>query len=1031
MKKILVPRLLFALLMAAASPAAMAGTATFFTDTFSNGSTLTNHTPAAPTIDSTSYQLIGAKAWIPNASTLAPGDLKVAMVATTGGQMQIQALFTNSPVTLTAIGDFLQMTVTFTNTGNLLVASSSSQLAFGLYNSGQVQPVAGGLYGFETSSVTTNTTGGAAGWAGYVGQILASGGNSRIMTRPAQTGPDNRNQDLITSGSSSFSYANPAPTTVGSTVVSAASLVNGQTYTENLNITVNGQASYAITNTLYSGPNTNGTVVTQFGGVATNTTFLASGFDGLAIGWYCKASSSTATTNDISSIQIIGHSTAVNAPPDITSQPVSVTVANGGTCAMWVNTIGFGQIYQWYRHGTNIVSGGNISIVNSSDLTTSTLIISPAGPGDVESGANDYYCTITGTGGYQTNSALVSLSVVPATNLVWSGSGTVWDVATSPNWVDTNGNTTVFTYGDPVLFDDTGAANRSVTLTGSYLSAASFTVNSSLNYTFTGSGSFAGPGTLIYQACPFLSINNANTHTGGTIISNTSTPLYLYLQNYAGLGNGTVTLDNAGGTMEVAPTGNASTGINGPINVADDFTIQFDGLGTYAGVLFGDLSGTVGKTLTLLPNQGGSTTNNRVRLYGTNTTYNANLVLNGQYLILAPYGSQTFNGVISGNGALMEKGTVTYLNANNTYSGGTMPSGGAIGFGIDSTGSPTVTAGPIGTGPLLLTVDSTTGTTGNGQVFASGGPHTIWNPIQNPTGTNNLTLIVGGTNDLTFPGAFTLNGNDNVTAASITARTVQVTNTGLTTISGVVSDNGLGYGFIKTGSGILALTATETYTGPTLVSNGTLWVNGQLNVASAVTVATNGILGGTGNVNGPVTVQPGGTLAPGAASIGSLNINNSLALAGDVQVRVNRSGFASDEAIVSGALNNTGTGTVVVTNTGAALHVGDTFTLFNNPVTGGAGFRVVGAGVGWNNQLGASGQIVVASTNLPTITSTFSGSTLTLSWPTAYLGWQVQSNSVSLTSTNWFIVPNSGGSANLVITPSLARSNVFYRLVQP
>jgi autotransporter-associated beta strand protein len=1026
MKKILDPRLPLALLLAAASPVAMADT-TFFADNFINGSTLTNATPAAPTLHSTAYQLIGSKTWNANTISLTSGHLEFGIASTSSGSIEVQALFTNSPVTLSAIGDYIQMTVVFQNVGNLL-NGAGSQVAFGLYNSGQVQPIAGGLFGTETSSQSGASTGGAQNWVGYVGQISASGGNSRIMTRAAQNGGNNLNQDLITSGSTGYSYANPTPVTVGSTLNSTNALTNGLIYTEVLNITVIAPASLAITNTLYLGTSSSGPVVTQFGGVATNTTYLTAGFDGLAMGWVSK--NGGATTNDINSIQVAGHSTPVNAPPFITSQPEPVIVASGGACAYSVTTIGFGQQYQWRRNGANLSNGGNISIVTSADLTSSRLIVSPAGPGDVFSGPNGYYCNITGTGGYQTNSVTNSLSVVPATNLVWSGAGNVWDVANSPNWFDPSLNATVFTYGDPVLFDDTGSANRSVTLTGSYLSAASFTVDSTLGYTFSGSGSFAGPGILIYKACPFLSINNANTHTGGTIISNASA--YVFLQNLGGLGNGPVTLAKAGGTMEIAPGGSASLGINGDINVADDFTIQFDAPGNFSGVFLGDLSGTAGKTLTLVQNPSNTTTNQRVRIYGTNTTYDANLVLSGTLLILAPYGNQTFNGLISGNGAFMEKGTATYLNnGGNTYTGGTMPSGGSLGFGVDSTGFPTVTAGPIGTGPLLLAVDSTSGTTGSGQVFAAGGARTIANLIQNPTGTNNLTLAIGGTNDLTFSGAFTLNGNDNVTSASITARTVQVTNTGLTTISGVISDNGLAYGFIKTGNGVLALTATETYTGPTLISNGTLRVNGQLNAASAVTVATNGALGGTGTVLGSVTVQQAGALAPGTASIGTLNISGNLAMAGDMKVRVNRSGFASDEANVSGTLNNTGTGTVVVTNTGAALHVGDTFTVFNNGLTGGASMKVVGAGVGWNNHLATSGTISVASTNPPTITSTYSAPTLSLSWPSTYLGWEVQSNAVSLTSTNWFIVPNSGNATSLSITPSANRTNVFYRLIQP
>ena len=46
----------------------------------------------------------------------------------------------------------------------------------------------------------------------------------------------------------------------------------------------------------------------------------------------------------------------------------------------------------------------------------------------------------------------------------------------------------------------------------------------------------------------------------------------------------------------------------------------------------------------------------------------------------------------------------------------------------------------------------------------------------------------------------------------------QVDNTALTTLSGVISDGGLGVGLTKTGTNVLALNNTETYTGPTTVS---------------------------------------------------------------------------------------------------------------------------------------------------------------------------------------------------------------------
>jgi autotransporter-associated beta strand protein len=398
-----------------------------------------------------------------------------------------------------------------------------------------------------------------------------------------------------------------------------------------------------------------------------------------------------------------------------------------------------------------------------------------------------------------------------------------------------------------------------------------------------------------------------------------------------------------------------------------------------------------------------------------------------------PSGSQTYNGVISGNAALIQRGSgLTILNGQNTYVGGTIPTTGVIGIGANSTPTVgTVTSGPLGTGPLFI-VPELPNATGSGTVLAFGGAHTIANPLQYLSGTNNQTLIVGGTNALTFSGPVTLNGNDGLGGA--TNRIYQITNTALTTLSGVVSDGSAGFGLVKTGNGILALNNTESYSGPTLISNGVLQVNGSLAAASAVTVATNGALGGIGTVNGAVTVQTGGAVAPGA-SIGTLALNNGLTLAGNLSIEVNRTNSqTSDRMNVNGTLLNIGTGTVNIANLGPPLVQGDTFTLFNKALTNGNLMTITGGSALWTNNLALNGTITVLTAVATTpgpITFSVSGTNLTLSWPPNYLTWSLQSNIVSVVGTNWFPVPNSGTATQFVIGISPARSNVFYRLVAP
>lgn len=66
-------------------------------------------------------------------------------------------------------------------------------------------------------------------------------------------------------------------------------------------------------------------------------------------------------------------------------------------------------------------------------------------------------------------------------------------------------------------------------------------------------------------------------------------------------------------------------------------------------------------------------------------------------------------------------------------------------------------------------------------------------------------------------------------------------------VNGVVAGSG---GLVKNGAGVLILAASNTYSGATAVSNGTLTVNGSIN--SAVTIAAGGALSGAGTVYGAV-----------------------------------------------------------------------------------------------------------------------------------------------------------------------------------
>ena len=666
---------------------------------------------------------------------------------------------------------------------------------------------------------------------------------------------------------------------------------------------------------------------------------------------------------------------SVTAGPNITTQPASITVATNGYATFSVTATGDGLDYQWYKNGTGLSDGGHVS-----SSQTSTLVISPATAADAATVANGYYVIITNICGLSaTSTPVASLTLAAPANLVWQGGNpnTNWDLGISPSWTNSagNGSAVVFQTGDGVTFDDS-SAQPVVTLVG-ILAPGSINETAAENYFMYGSGSVAGPTTWLMSGSGTLTISNANSYTGGTTIS--SGRVVVDDSGQKALGVGTVTL--AGGTLEMGlKSGSAAVGLSN-INVTASSTLQFDGAGSYAFNIMNQLTGSSGATLTFLDYLNNSTTPDRVRLYGYFTN-NAPMVIStsGNEVDLAPYnttnGSQVYNGLISGSGGRFVprgNGSAIFNNGANTFNdsgvnaGGALGSGysvllssGNVGVGADAASWPT--SSPLGTGILGIQVGSEGG---ESHLFASGGAHTIANAIAYTSATNTVTLTLSGSNSLTLAGTFILSGAD---GTGPTNRTINEQNTTVpSTISGVISDAGLGCGIIKIGAGTLVFSAVNTYDGPTTVSNGTLLVNGQIDT-NTVTVA-GGTLGGSGIIRGPITVLSGGTLAPGTSAIGTLTINNSLTLNGNLYFKVNKSlspAQSNDIALVSGTLTSSGIGTLTVSNMGPALVIGDKFKLFNKAVANGSTLGVSGGGVQWANNLQSDGSISVDSLTVPT-----------------------------------------------------------------
>jgi hypothetical protein len=214
-------------------------------------------------------------------------------------------------------------------------------------------------------------------------------------------------------------------------------------------------------------------------------------------------------------------------------------------------------------------------------------------------------------------------------------------------------------------------------------------------------------------------------------------------------------------------------------------------------------------------------------------------------------------------------------------------------------------------------------------------------------------------------------------------------------------------------------------------------IGGTLNLGSLVAQT----LSGAGTVRGSVNQGALSTISPGD-SIGTLTVTNTITLGGTNLMEINRTNsLNADKLVAQQGFIVSGTPYVVVQNIGPTnLTVGDTFQLFNQPISG---LTVISlpalpcVGLQWTNKLDVDGTIAVIGTpcvNLtPTnITSVVVGNTLDLQWPADHTGWTLQTNAVSVANpAAWFAYPGSAATNRVIIPINPNAVNVFFRLVYP
>jgi autotransporter-associated beta strand protein len=465
-----------------------------------------------------------------------------------------------------------------------------------------------------------------------------------------------------------------------------------------------------------------------------------------------------------------------------------------------------------------------------------------------------------------------------------------------------------WTSGTPTNSGTFGLTFSGSTLTTSTndIGAASSTINvSSLTFTNNGANATA-PFALNAAGSRTLTLEPNALITGSSLSTAGTSTLNLGL-----VASGTVTFDlqtNHRVNVNSTWTGTGTLIKNGPAELALFASVTpFDTLQLNAGTLtFGNAAtqdGAAGKVVTVNAgtiNVATGTTNFSVAANGnfnwraffgqssTSTAINFNTpTATGTNLTITLQTTGTTQNAITGTirdnltstvalSAPLSGSSTFRLTGSNSYTGGTTLSSGTLSFATNSLGT---------SGSVRLNGGTLRWESGNTQDISSRIAMTSGSTATLDTNGNNVAFASG------------IGGS---TSAALT----------------------------KLGAGMLTLSGSNTYTGPTTVSGGTLAVNGILGSGS-VSVAAATWLQGSGTIGGPVNVQ--GTLSPGS-SPGVLTVG-SVVLGGPSTTLIEIDGVTRgtqyDGVNITGTSNSLTYGGVLSLNFGALSPNGTTYDIFN------------------------------------------------------------------------------------------------------
>jgi len=559
---------------------------------------------------------------------------------------------------------------------------------------------------------------------------------------------------------------------------------------------------------------------------------------------------------------------------DLIIQPGAGTFTFGGGGNSFFYNLGSGGVgNQFINNSSNLATfGANVSI-NASGGTGALAIFDGSGnwliSGPITNAATrGVIKNGTGTLTLNGNNAYAGPTLINAGTVILGDNNALGTTAQGTTiaagaTLNINGRSI---QGEAILtagtITNTGAgqnnALRNVTLTG--------------NATFTGTGRFDVRGDSVTQNGSLdlagftltksgsnLSFIVDSTISNGTI-NVTSGTLGLSRSNWS---SGTVNL--SGGTLNFNNNNAATPAYGAGINFSGGTLLLDGGSATVSGNL--TLSGAGSRTID-------TATGHTLTITGT--------VSGGTGI--TKIGGGTLNLIGAGNTAL-GSGTVT-LNTGTLA----LRNDGAGNNGLISYGNTFLTNSANNVTIHVASAGTSTGNT----IAIANTDYNLGNSTLNVTGEDGYNLRIntfrtaGGAAGTAVLNPTTANLLIGTFSNANASRTLNLAGTSQGNVIEGSMANGAGTVTVnKTGTSTWSLAGTNTYTGNTTISGGTLELTGTIQ-NSPVVVLPNGRFSGTGTVNSSLSIQ-GGTLAPGSRALfglGTLTLNGNLAFASTWEVSI-------------------------------------------------------------------------------------------------------------------------------------------------